>query len=340
MTTAFGFARPWCLLLLAFVPLWAFWRHRQRRRTEVLFAPAQLAHAWLVGAKRSSARRFVGWLAPTTELALVGLSVLALAGPYREARLELTDDTGIDIMLVLDVSLSMLAEDLMPNRLGALRSIARDLIATGGGNRMGLVVFAGDAYVQTPLVTDRQSLLELLDGVTVHALSQRESSGTAIGDALLVAGERLIKSRLPDRDQSLILITDGESNDGIEPTLAARWVAEQEIRLYAIGIGGTEPVEVFFEGRPVGGEDRYLAVLDDAELRRVADASGGVFYRATDTGTLESIFDDLSRLEHGPLERRIAIERAGFSSILAVVLLGLLSLFLAIEGIWLRRPYR
>lgn len=335
MTTVLGLARPWCLALLALLPLWALWRHRQRRRAEVPFAPAQLA-----GARGTWTRRLATWASPGTELALVGLSVLALAGPYREARLELTDDSGIDIMLALDVSLSMLAEDFEPNRLAALRTIARDLIATGGGNRMGLVVFAGDAYVQTPLVTDRQSLLELLDGVTVHALSQRESSGTAIGDALLVAGERLVKSKVPGRDQSLVLITDGESNDGIEPVLAARWIAEQDIRLHAIGIGGTEPVEVFFEGRPVGGENRYLAVLDDAELERVAQASGGVFHRATDTGTLARIFDELSRLEHGPLESRVAVERADLSSLLAVVLLALFASHLAVDGIWLRRPYR
>mgnify|MGYP000721228641 CR=1 FL=1 len=110
--------------------------------------------------------------------------------------LDLIEDEGIDVVLVLDVSLSMMAEDFPPNRLEALRRIASDFIRRSGGHRIGLVIFAKDSYVQTPLTTDHRSLLSLLDGVTVYTLDQAKSGGTSVGDALLVAVERAEKGLL------------------------------------------------------------------------------------------------------------------------------------------------
>ena len=263
-----------------------------------------------------------------------------LAGPYEETRLELIEDEGVDVMLVLDVSLSMLAEDLEPNRLQALRSIAGDFVSRAGGNRIGIVIFAKDSYVQTPLTTDHRSLLALLEGVTVYTLDQNKSGGTSVGDALLVAVERLIRGRVEGRDQSLVLITDGESNTGIEPELAARYVREQGVRFYAIGVGGTEPVAVSFEGNPVGSEGDYLAVLDDTRLKRVTELAAGRYWRATDVGVLEEIFAELSRLESAPLELRTVATRHSLGHWPGLAALALFLLHLALGGVILRSPFR
>ena len=153
---------------------------RQRRRRTVRFPPLQYRAG-------ETGWRFWKQLAPQLELLVLALVVVGLAGPYEETRLDLIEDEGVDVMLVLDVSLSMLAEDLPPNRLEALRRIARDFVSRAGGNRIGIVIFAKDSYVQTPLTTDHRSLLTLLDGVTVYTLDQNKSGGTSVGDALLVS---------------------------------------------------------------------------------------------------------------------------------------------------------
>jgi Ca-activated chloride channel family protein len=327
------FARPWLLTLLLLLPVYALYRLRQRRLRTVRFPPLQYRG-------REVGWRFWKQLAPQLELLVLALVIAGLAGPYEESRFELIDDEGVDVMLVLDVSLSMLAEDLPPNRLEALRRIASDFVSRAGGNRIGIVIFAKDSYVQTPLTTDHRSLLDLLDSVTVYTLDQAKSGGTSVGDALLVAVERLGRSRVEGRDQTVILITDGESNTGIEPELAARYLREQGIRFHAIGVGGTEPVAVTFEGEPVGTAGDYLAVLDDRRLRRVAELAGGRFYRATDVGILEEIFAELSRLESAPLELRTFANRQWRGQWAVLAALALFVLHLGLGGVALRRPFR
>jgi Ca-activated chloride channel family protein len=333
MIEGIRFAHPWLLTLLLGVPFYALFRRRQRRRRTVRFPPLQYRAG-------EAGWRFWTQLAWQLEPLLLALVVAGLAGPYEESRLELIEDEGVDVMLVLDVSLSMLAEDLPPTRLEALRRIAGDFVARAGGNRVGIVIFAKDSYVQTPLTTDHRSLLGLLDGVTVYTLDQNKSGGTSVGDALLVAVERLQRSRVEGRDQSLVLITDGESNTGIEPELAARYVRQQGVRFYAIGVGGTEPVAVTFEGNPIGTEGDYLAVLDDRRLRAVTDLAGGRYYRATDVGILEEIFAELSRLESAPLRLRTVASRRSLARLPALAALGLLALHLALGGVFLRSPFR
>jgi Ca-activated chloride channel family protein len=336
MSESFAFAHPWALALLVLLPLYALWRRRQQRRAAVAFAPLQLA----APAPARARSRWRHGLLPL-ELALLAAALLGVAGPHREQRLELLEDEGVDVVLALDVSLSMLAEDFRPNRLAALRRLAGDFVGRAGGNRLALVVFAGDSYVQSPLTTDHGALAELLDGVTAYTLNPSKSAGTAIGDALLVAGERLAAGRIEGREQAVVLITDGESNTGVEPLLAARYLAASAVRLYAIGIGGTEPVQVRFEGEPVGGgESPYLAALDSAQLEAVAEAAGGRFFRATDAGALEAVLAEISRLESAPLEQRTLAVRSGFARWLALAALPLYSAYLLLAAFVLRRPLR
>jgi len=332
VSEAFAVARPLVLWGLLALPPWVLWRLYLRRRDAVPYAPLQYRPA--------AGRRRLAWLQPVVEALLLASVVAGLAGPYHAASLELVEDEGIDVVLVLDVSLSMLATDFEPNRLAVLQRVARDFIARGGHNRVGLVIFAKDAFVHSPLTTDHQVLEALLDSAGVHAIDQAKSGGTAIGDALLVAAERLVKARLEHRGQAVVLITDGASNSGIDPLLAARYLRQRAIRLYAVGIGGDKKVPVTFEGRRVGGDNPYLAVLDDAQLEAVAAHAGGHYYRAADAGALESIFGQLSRLEHAPLKRRTVESRRYWTSACAAAALGFFTLHLVLAGIVLRRPLR
>ena len=327
---AFGWARPWLLTALALVPLHGWLRWRLARRGAVAFAPLQY------GSHPPWPKRLASLELPL-ELLLLGLLIFTLAGPYRATEIELIEDDGIDVMLVLDVSLSMLAEDFPPNRLAVLRSLAGDFIARAGGHRIGLVIFAKDAYLQTPLTTDHLTLLELLEGVTVFALNRNESAGTAIGDALLVATERLRASRVEGRDQALILITDGESNAGIDPLLAGRALREEGIRLYTLGVGGETPIGVTLEGRVIGGEQPYRAFLDDRQLRALSKAAEGRYWRATEASALEAIFLQLSRLASAPLEVRSVEHRDTLTPPLAGLALVLFTALIALSA-WLRRP--
>ncbi|MEM8930680.1 MAG: VWA domain-containing protein [Acidobacteriota bacterium] len=328
-----GFEHQVVLVGLIAVPLWWLWRRHQDGRAAIAHAPLQFGRG-------SSGRRRAELLARGLGAIVLTLAVVGVAEPYTESRFERFEDEGIDIVLALDVSLSMLAEDFPPNRLDALQRIAHDFLERSGGHRVALVIFAGDAYVQSPLTTDRPALFELLAGVTAHSVNQSKSGGTAIGDALLVASERLTAQAIAGRDQAIVLITDGASNEGIEPELAVDHLNSLDIRLYAIGVGGDQPVEVFFEGGRVGGDDDpYLAVLDDTELRALAERAGGRYDRATDVAALENLFAALSRLESAPLEVREVARRRHLTPQLALAaLIAFIAHILAAASA--RRPLR
>jgi Ca-activated chloride channel family protein len=325
-------AEPFVLIGLVLLPVYWRRRRRQRLRDRVPFAPLQFA------ARRTARRRLESLLLPL-EAALLALALVALAGLSRSSTTELVLDEGVDVVFVLDVSLSMLAEDFAPNRMGALRRIVADFLARNADDRVALVIFAKDTYVQSPLTTDHVVLQRLLDGVTVDAVDQARSGGTAIGDALLVAADQLAAARVEDRDQAVILITDGESNEGVAPELAARHLRELDIRLYAVGIGGQERVEVRRDGRRIG-ENGLWTLLDEESLRGLADAGGGSFYRAADDGALEEVFAELSRLESAPLETRVLEHRHSLTPAFALALLVLFAAYVGLGAGYLRRPLR
>ncbi|MFQ5527332.1 MAG: VWA domain-containing protein [Thermoanaerobaculia bacterium] len=337
MSESWAFAHPMVLWALTSLFGYAMLRSWQRRGERVPFAPLQYRRPRGAG---HLVDRLLSLAQLPVELTLIAVVIVGLAGPHRTTDLELIENEGIDVVLVLDVSLSMLAEDFPPNRLDALRTIARDFIARSGSHRVGLIIFARDAYVQTPLTTDHPVLLGLLGGVTVDTLDQALSGGTAIGDALLVAGQHLEGNKVEGRDQAVILITDGESNMGSEPELGARFLRHLGARFYAIGVGGEEPIEVFVDGQRLGGDEPYLAYLDDTQLREIAEVTDGLYYRATDVGALEDIFGELSRLESAPLELRVVQVRDFYTRYLALSSLPLFLAYLWLGGVRLRRPFR
>lgn len=331
MTLDIDWVRPWLLAGLAILPLYAWRRVVLARRDRVPYAPLHWVAS--VGWRRHAERLLLA-----VEVLLLAVAVAGLAGPYKKTTTERVEDEGIDLALVLDVSLSMLAEDFEPNRMEALRRIARDFLTRRSADRVALVIFAADTYVQSPLTTDDAVLLELLSGVTIDTVDQYLSGGTAIGDALLVAADQLIGARAEGRDQSVILITDGESNDGIEPGVAARYLREQEISFHAIGVGGPDPMPIFREGRRIG--DNLLTRLDEESLLAIVETGGGEYYRAADTAGLEEVFANLSRLASSPLEATTVDRRESLVPLTAFLLLVLFVAYTVLSATVVRRPLR
>ena len=328
---------PWVLLLGLLLGPYLWWRRRRAFADVTEHPPLQYQ------ADQDRARAIFDrpWLVLALEAMILLAAIVALAGPYTQDEIELIEAEGIDVMLVLDVSTSMLAADFEPSRIDVLRSLAKDFVARAAGHRLGILIFAGDVFVQCPLTTDRTTLGQLLDGVAVESINHGKSGGTAVGDALLLAEHRLTNRRLDGRDQAIILITDGDSNLGFDPMVAAQKVRESNIRPYFIGVGGLEPATVEYRGELLQNDDGtpYLTSLDDGQLQALAETSGGRYDRALDERALERILSDLARLESAPLEARRLTLHQSKAWPAALVALGLLVLHLGLES-WTRRPFR
>jgi Ca-activated chloride channel family protein len=326
---------PWILWLLAAVPVWLVWRRRQLAREAMAFPPLQLRE---VAARTSAGGRVLLAL----EAAILALVLVALAGPMETHEVELFDEEGIDLALVLDISTSMQAADFPPNRLEALKRIASDMVRKSGGHRIGVYAFAGICVTQVPFTTDTTAVIDLIDALSVESFSHARTAGTAVGDALLVATSDLVKIRTAGRDQVVVLVTDGESQTGSDPILAARYLKQERVRFYAIGVGKDEPIPVWINGKPLMGTNgkQYVTQMDDAQLKQITAEAQGSYYRADSADVLNKIFDEISRLEHKPLQVQGARVERSHRAYVAFALVGLLALWLALDGLWLRRPLR
>jgi Ca-activated chloride channel family protein len=208
---------------------------------------------------------------------------------------------GIDIMLAMDVSTSMLAEDLKPNRIEAAKQVAAEFISGRPDDNIGLAIFAGESFVQCPMTTDHASLLSLLQNVrTDIAARGLIEDGTAIGMGLANAVSRLKDSKAKSR--VVILLTDGSNNRGdISPMTAAEIAKSLGIRVYTIGVG-TNKVAPY--PMPVAGGVQYVNIpveIDNETLRKIAEATSGDFYRATNTKELHQIYKEIDQLEKSKL---------------------------------------
>lgn len=229
-------------------------------------------------------------------LGLAGLSVLllAMARPQSKDNWQDVKHEGIDIMLAMDLSGSMLAKDLKPDRLEASKRVGIEFIDGRPNDRIGLVVYEGEAFTQCPLTTDHRVLKEMLSTSRSGMLDQ----GTAIGMGLATAVNRLRESEA--KSKVIILLTDGVNNQGtIEPTDAAQLAAGQGVRVYTVGVG-TRGKALMPVARYTNGQYRYDYVdvdLDEATLTQVADLTGGRYFRATDERKLREIYQEIDRLE-------------------------------------------
>ena len=225
-------------------------------------------------------------------IAALSLIIVALARPRSSSEVEKVDSEGIDIVLAMDVSTSMLARDFTPDRISAAKDIAIEFISQRPSDRMGIVVFAGESYTQCPLTTDRATLVNLMKEVQTGLIED----GTAIGNGLATAVARMKDSDAPSR--VVILLTDGVNNSGeVSPQTAAEIAQTYGIRVYTIGVGanGMAPYPVM---TPWGVDIQNVKVeIDEDLLKGIADSTGGKYFRATDNTKLAEIYTEINKME-------------------------------------------
>ena len=289
------FANPyllWLLVLLA--PMIAYYIYR------TLQGGAAIRISTIEGVRRAP-RTLRYWLrhAPfVLRCAAFVLLVVALARPQDVDEQRRSSAEGIDIMLAVDVSGSMLARDFKPDRITAAKEVAGHFIADRYGDRLGLVVFAGEAFTQSPLTTDQSTLQTMLSRIRSGIIED----GTAIGNGLATAINRLRESDA--KSKVIILLTDGVNNRGeIAPLMAADIAADMGIKVYTIGVGtrGKAPypvVDMFgnMSFQPMDVE------IDEKTLEGIAERTGGRYFRATDNDKLQSIYDEINQLEKSKVE--------------------------------------
>ncbi len=291
----FRFEDPLFLLLLGALPLLAWWHVARGRRNR-----GSLTHPDVAGLGRADRGRG-RWLqhvpAGLRGLALAAL-VVAFARPQTGVTGENVVTEGIDIVLALDISSSMLAEDLSPNRIEAAKAVAADFAAGRGNDRIGLVIFAGKAFTQAPLTLDHSVVVALIGELEVGMVED----GTAVGMGLATAVKRLQASEA--RSKVVVLLTDGRNNRGeIDPVTAAQAAQALGVRVYTIGAGSRGTARVPVTDR--FGNRRYVTTrvdVDEPTLRAVAETTAGRYYRATDRESLEAIYREIDELETTEIE--------------------------------------
>jgi Ca-activated chloride channel family protein len=222
----------------------------------------------------------------------IALIILALARPQSSSSGQNITTEGIDIMMSIDISASMLAEDLKPNRLKAAKSVAETFIDARPNDRIGLVVFSGESFTQCPLTTDHSVIKNLFRGIESGMLAD----GTAIGEGLATAVNRIRTSKA--KSKVIILLTDGVNNVGsIAPVTAGEIARTFGIRVYTIGVG-TKGLAPYPFNTPFGIQYQNVEVqIDETVLKQIASDTGGKYFRATNTAQLKEIYSDIDKLE-------------------------------------------
>jgi len=322
----FRFADPWYLAAFILIPVMVYWYIRiyHKGTGKLKYSDISL----LKGIGQSLKQRLRHSLFLLRLLAFI-LLVLALARPQSSSQEEEISTEGVDIVLALDVSSSMLAEDFKPNnRLEAAKIVAQEFVKGRKNDRLGMIVFAGESFTQCPLTLDYGVLLTLLDQIKV---ADKNWDGTAIGMGIVNAVNRLKDSKA--QSKVVILLTDGVNNWGqVDPITASRIAESFNIKIYTIG-AGTRGTAMYPVEDPVFGK-RYVPMevqIDEQVLQKMADITGGRYFRATDEKKLRDIYSEISEMEQTRIEvneytkyEELFVNYAG-----AGFLLLLLELFLA-----------
>ena len=327
------FASPYYLWLLTLlVPMIGYYVWRTLQGGASIQIPSV---AGVVRAPRT-VRYYLRHLPFALRAAAFALLVVALARPQDVEQNVRTNTEGIDIMLAIDVSGSMLARDFKPDRITAAKEVAGSFVADRYGDRIGLVVFAAEAFTQSPLTTDQSTLQTLLARIRSGLI---DDSGTAIGNGLATAINRLRESEA--KSKVIILLTDGVNNRGqIAPMTAAEIARAQGIRVYTIGVGteGTAPypaVDIY--GQPTGDVVMAKVEIDEKTLGAMADLTGGKYFRATDNAKLKAIYDEINQLEKSKVEVTERISYHERFLVWALAALGALLLEFLLSNLVLKR---
>lgn len=290
------FLYPSLLYLLLLLPLVAAW-YIYRRNT----GHASLRTASLCFVQHSGWRTHLRHLPIGLRLVALALLIVALARPQVKGSWEEHDAEGIDIMLAMDISSSMLSMDFQPNRLEAAKSVATSFVSSRENDNLGLVVFAGESFTACPLTTDHATLLNRIAEMQTGIILDR----TAIGLGLVTAINRLRESKTESK--VIILLTDGSNNAGdISPQMAAQLAATYGITIHTIGMGSLSgeapyPMQSFF------GDVRVRNVpvdIDEGTLREIAETTKGLYFRASDNKSLDAIYTEIDKLEKTKLKTR------------------------------------
>lgn len=280
-------------LLLVILPMAAWYIFRQKRNT----ASIQVSSTASLFKEPKTIRHYLRHLVFILQMVALAFFVVVLARPQSSQSWENVTTEGIDIVITLDISSSMLARDFAPDRLEAAKKVAMEFISGREHDRMGLVVFSGEAFTQCPLTTDRAVLLNLFKDIKSGMIED----GTAIGNGLATAVNRIKDSEAVSR--VIILLTDGENNRGeVAPMTAAEIAKTFGIRVYTIGVGsmGTAPYPV---QTPFGTELREMEVkIDEPLLTQMAEVTGGKYFRATGNKKLEEIYKEIDKLEKSKID--------------------------------------
>jgi Ca-activated chloride channel family protein len=297
MPSILGFQNPEALALLAVLPIW--WLRRRRRAEDAIIFSRTAVLARGPKAGQGIARAI--FLLRNIAVASV---IVALARPRSGAHVENITSSGINIVLSIDLSSSMLAQDFQPNnRLEVAKERAKQFVRARESDRIGIVAFAGEALTQVPLTTDQPVILQAIDNLQAGQLED----GTALGLGIATAANRLRDA--PGKSRVMIVVTDGVNNRGeIDPLSAAKAAAVYGIKIYGIGVGtqGVAPVPV---GRDVFGLrfENQPVKIDEALLRQIAALTGGRYFRATNGAALGQIYSYINQLERAPLESKSQI---------------------------------
>ena len=289
------FASPYFLYILIIIPLLVVWYIFLGRKHQAYVKFTDTS--FFTGLPRSW-KVYVRHVLFALEMCALALLIVALARPQSSSKNQKINVEGIDIVLTMDISSSMLAQDLKPDRLEAAKNVAADFVKGRPGDRMGLVVFASETFTQVPLTTDHSMLLNMLKDMKCGMLED----GTAIGDGLASSVSRLKDSEAISK--VVILLTDGDNNAGsVDPATAAEMAKIFGIRVYTIGAGtrGTAPYPV---QTPFGGiQYQQIPVnINEPLLQQIADETGGKYYRATSNEKLQQIYDEIDQLERSKIE--------------------------------------
>lgn len=289
-----SFAQPWFFGLFLLIPFMIWWYYSSKKkdnpsiRLTTISGIREVKPTWRVRLRPS-----LFWL----RLLSLSFLIIALARPQSSSVNESIDSEGIDIVMSIDVSGSMLAEDLKPNRIESAKKVASDFVDNRPTDRVGLVIFAGESFTQVPITIDHNVLKEQISKIKSGVLVD----GTAIGMGLATGVDRLRASKAKSR--VLILLTDGVNNTGlIDPSTALEIAKRYNVRVYTIGIGseGQAPYPV---QTPFGTQKQMMPVqIDEALLQKIAKETGGKYYRATSNKSLRSVYDEIDQLEKTKIE--------------------------------------
>ncbi|PIE85440.1 hypothetical protein CSA08_01900 [Candidatus Gracilibacteria bacterium] len=253
------------------------------------------------------------------------LFLIIMSNPVKEYKKEVIKKYGIDIEIILDISPSMMYNDLIPNRLEVAKDVIINFLDKIEADRVGVIVFAGKPFTSIPLTYDYNFLKEVINKIDINIINQNKKGlfGTAIGDAL-VLGNSSLKSE-KDREKVIILLTDGKANQGLDPLIASKLLKENNIKVYSVGIGRNENY---------GGFDKSLLV-DEETLKKISKETSGKYFRADTNKTFRDIFDEISLLEKTEIETEVIKKQEAKDDIFLYFLIFsiiLLSIFIYKKG--------